>query len=100
MSKEEARQVTFADLEQFLSELGFVSCPTAGSHKVFRYQTMGTIITLPGYNDDQNVHPLHLVAVWRTLAENGLIKLDTFDDFVEKSFSAGLRTNHSRHLNR
>lgn len=78
------RDVKFAELEQLLLSIGFVEVPTAGSHKVYEYSPLGTLVVLPGYEQQANVRTMHLVAVRKILDENGLMDRDMFTSFLEK----------------
>ncbi len=44
------KKVTFAELEKLLIELGFVRQIVQGTHLVFQYSALGTLVVLPGYN--------------------------------------------------
>ncbi|NJM77313.1 MAG: type II toxin-antitoxin system HicA family toxin [Acaryochloridaceae cyanobacterium RU_4_10] len=73
------KKVTFAELEQLLLGLGFVSRPPKGTHHVFGYPALDVLVSLPDYHKKDLVHPAHLVMVRRVLAENGLMNSDEFD---------------------
>jgi predicted RNA binding protein YcfA (HicA-like mRNA interferase family) len=77
--------ITFAELEQLLLGLGFVSQPAQGTHRVFLYPALGTLVVLPGYNKNDWVHPAHLVSVRKILAENELMSAKTFDTLSNAS---------------
>jgi predicted RNA binding protein YcfA (HicA-like mRNA interferase family) len=73
------KALTFAELEKLLLELGFVRQSVQGTHQVFQYPALGTLVVLPGYKSQDWVHPAHLVSVRRVLAENGLMSTTEFD---------------------
>ncbi|MGB8701522.1 MAG: hypothetical protein WCD18_19070 [Thermosynechococcaceae cyanobacterium] len=73
------KKVMFAELEQLLLELGFVRQIVQGTHLVFQYPALGTLIVLPGYKSQDWVHGVHLVSVRRILAENDLMSTAEFD---------------------
>ncbi|MFN6159134.1 MAG: hypothetical protein ACK6A9_15070 [Dolichospermum sp.] len=47
----------------------------------------GTLVILPAYEQQAYVQFVHLVAVRRILAENGLINSNSFDSFLGKVVS-------------
>jgi predicted RNA binding protein YcfA (HicA-like mRNA interferase family) len=77
--------VTFTELEQFLLGLGFISQPAKGTHRVFLYPALGTLVVLPEYNKNDWVHSAHLVSVRKILAENELISANEFDALTQAS---------------
>jgi predicted RNA binding protein YcfA (HicA-like mRNA interferase family) len=72
-------KVTFAELEKLLLELGFVYQSVQGSHKVFQYPALSTLVVLPGYKGQDLVHQIHLISVRRILSENDLMSTTEFD---------------------
>lgn len=78
------KDVKFAELEQLLLSIGFVEVPTTGSHRVYEYSPLGTLVVLPGYEQQANVRTMHIVAVRKILHENGLMDKDMFTSFFEK----------------
>jgi predicted RNA binding protein YcfA (HicA-like mRNA interferase family) len=62
-----------------LLDLGFVTQPAQGTHRVFLYPALGTLVVLPGYNKNDWVHPAHLVSVRKILAEDELMSAKAFD---------------------
>ncbi|OWY64371.1 hypothetical protein B7486_47605 [cyanobacterium TDX16] len=78
------RDIQFTDLEQLLLKIGFAKVPTTGSQLVYQYPSSGTLVILPAYEKQAYVQPVHLTAVRRVLAENGLIDTNTFDNFLAK----------------
>jgi predicted RNA binding protein YcfA (HicA-like mRNA interferase family) len=78
------REVQFAELGQLLLDIGFVVVQTIGSQKVYEYPSSGTLIVLPGYEQQAYVRIVHLVAVRRILSENGLMDSDKFNLFLSK----------------
>lgn len=77
-------EITFADLEKLLFKLGFIPYETVGSQQVFQYPPLGTLVILPGYEKQEPIRPIYLVAVRTTLVANGLISPAAFDGFLEK----------------
>lgn len=76
------RDIKFAELEKLLLSIGFVEVPTTGSHKVYEYPVLGTLVVLPGYEQQANVRTMHLVAVRKILDENGLMDRNMFTSFL------------------
>ena len=77
-------EISFASLEELLTQVGFKTLPTAGKHQVFKEPVSKAMVVLPAYPKQAQVRPIHLVAVRRTLVENGLIDEDVFDRFINK----------------
>jgi hypothetical protein len=78
------RDIKFTELEQLLFSIGFVTIQTTDSQKVYQYPSSGTLIVLPGYEQQAYVRTVHLVAVRRILSENGLMDNDKFNHFLDK----------------
>jgi len=78
------RNIQFTDLEQLLFKIGFTKVPTTGSQQIYQYPLSGTLVILPAYKQQAYVQSVHLVAVRRILAENGLINSNFFDSFLGK----------------
>ncbi|MBS9389457.1 MAG: type II toxin-antitoxin system HicA family toxin [Dolichospermum sp. WA123] len=78
------RDIQFSNLEQLLFKIGFTKVPTTGSQQIYQYPLSGTLVILPAYEQQAYVQPVHLVAVRRVLAENGLINSNSFDSFLGK----------------
>jgi predicted RNA binding protein YcfA (HicA-like mRNA interferase family) len=78
------RDIQFSNLEQLLFKIGFTKVPTTGSQQIYQYPSSGTLVILPAYEQRAYVQPVHLVAVRRVLAENGLINSNSFDSFLGK----------------
>jgi predicted RNA binding protein YcfA (HicA-like mRNA interferase family) len=67
------KQVTFKQLEQFLLDIGFVSVPTAGKHKVFEHETSGAVILLPLTMPDDPVEPVRLASIRNVIVGKGVL---------------------------
>jgi hypothetical protein len=78
-----ASEIVFADLEKLLLKLGFTS-QNQTSQKLFQYSPENVLIVLPAYSQDEQIHPVHLVAIRKTLLEHELITAAAFDGFLEK----------------
>ncbi len=78
------RDIKFIELENLLLSIGFVKVATTGSQKVYQYPSSGTLVVLPGYEQQAYVRTVHLVAVRRILSENGLMDSDNFNHFLNK----------------
>ena len=78
------RYIKFVELENLLLSIGFVKVATTGSQKVYQYPSSGTLVVLPGYEQQAYVRTVHLVAVRRILSENGLMDSDKFNHFLNK----------------
>ena len=78
------KKVTFATLENLLFSLSFKQVQTAGYQQVFQESNSETLVVLPAYSKKSSVRPVHLVAVKKTLVENGLIDPDIFDQYINE----------------
>lgn len=78
------KEIKFHELEHLLLSLGFVTVPTTGSYKIYQYPSSGTLVVLPGYEQQAYVRTVHLLAVRRILSENGLMDSDKFNRSLEK----------------
>jgi predicted RNA binding protein YcfA (HicA-like mRNA interferase family) len=80
-----SKQITFAELEKLLLELGFVPNPAQGTQQVFVYPDLDVLVVFPGYNKKDTVHPAHLVSTRKILSENGLMDADVFNEICSSS---------------
>lgn len=78
------RDIKFIELENLLLSIGFVKVATTGSQKVYQYPSSGTLVVLPGYEQQAYIRTVHLVAVRRILSENGLMDSNAFNHFLNK----------------
>ncbi|MEC4818157.1 MAG: type II toxin-antitoxin system HicA family toxin [Scytonema sp. PMC 1069.18] len=78
------REVKFNELEPLLFSIGFVLMSTSGTQKVYQHPSSGTLVVLPGYEQQAYVRRVHLVAVRRILSENGLMDSGKFNRFLDK----------------
>ena len=78
------REIKFTELEKLLLETGFVTMQTFSSQKIYQHLSSGTLMVLPGYEQQAYVRRLHLVAVRRILSENSLMDSDRFNSFLNK----------------
>ena len=75
---------TYCELEQLLTEMGFVPIPTTGTHRPFRHPETDTIVVLPGHDETERVIPIQLVAIRKTVLERGVIEDGDFDSLLDK----------------
>jgi hypothetical protein len=80
-----SKQITFAELEKKLLDIGFIPSPAQGTQKVFVYPDWGALVVFPGYQKNDIVHPAHLISTRKALTENGLTSTDEFNDFCSGS---------------
>ncbi|MUG95948.1 type II toxin-antitoxin system HicA family toxin [Scytonema sp. UIC 10036] len=78
------REIKFKELEDLLYSLGFATVPTTGSYKIYEYPSSATLVVLPGYEQQEYVRMVHLVAVRRILSEHGLMDTDKFNRSLDK----------------
>jgi hypothetical protein len=71
--------ITYADLEWLLTEVGFSAGNTTGDHRLFEYPAFDSVILLPGRRPDESVAAAHLVGVRKNVTEKGIIDARTFD---------------------
>jgi hypothetical protein len=76
--------ITFSDLEKLPFRLGFVSCETAGTQKVFQHSASDTILIFPAYQPQEPLRSIHLMGVRKMLVEKDLITLAAFEGALEK----------------
>lgn len=75
--------VTYAQLREFLLDLGFRDISIKDSHSAFRHEPSNTVVLLAPYESGASVREIDLRSVRRLLTEKGLIDPDGFDAFVE-----------------
>ncbi len=82
------KKVTFQQLEKFLLDIGFVSTPTTGNHKVFEHEASGAIILLPLTTPDEPVEPGRLASIRNVIVGKGVLDGaapdELFDALLEK----------------
>jgi hypothetical protein len=74
--------VTFAELRQMWSDMGFTETVVPKSHVFFAHPRPGAEIALSIYRPDRFVLPHHLISVRIMLDATGLMDRADFDDFV------------------
>jgi hypothetical protein len=77
-----SRRITFSELSQILSDLGFHSLAVKDPYVGFRHDPSGTSIVLPAYRDSLPVAAHHIAQVRVTLDANGLMDGAEFDRLV------------------
>ncbi len=78
------KEVTFRDLERVLLTVGFVITHGPGPHKLYTHPSFDAKIVLPPHQAKETVRLANLVAVRRTLSENGVLDPDSFDRLLEE----------------
>jgi hypothetical protein len=75
--------IVFADLEKLLLALGFqrVNQP---DYSIFQHPATKAMVSLPKYEPEVAVQPLHLNLTRRILDNYGLMSTVAFDGFSEK----------------
>jgi hypothetical protein len=73
------KTVTYADLERFLVQLGFVAEQAQHTYQLFTYASPEVLIVLPVRRADELVDAAHLLAVRKQVVENGLLDERAFD---------------------
>ncbi len=76
--------ITFAGIEKLLFRLGFISCETKGTQKVYRHEPSDTLIMLPPYQPQDRLRPIHVAAVQIQLVQRSLISKAAFEGALEK----------------
>lgn len=77
--------VRFAELRQFLLDLGFQEESFNGGHHRFRHDPSDTVFLFRPYNPEDSVILVHYLMVRRILDERGLLDTSTFDRFLNKA---------------
>jgi hypothetical protein len=78
-------RITFAQLRQFLLDMGFTETVTPKSHVFFAHEGSGAELAFPIYRANRIVMPHHLATVRFTLDAKGLMEADDFDAFLESA---------------
>lgn len=78
------RAVTFAEVRRLLERLGFVPVAGRSPFPAFEHPATGSLLVFPRHRGRDAVRPPTLVAVRKTLAENGLMEAAAFDRFLKK----------------
>lgn len=81
-------RLSYADLEEILSRLGFHPVSVIGKQKVFENAPWHAIILLPPYQGNEPVRPHHLVTVRTTIVGKGIVDADAFEDLVAERLLA------------
>jgi predicted RNA binding protein YcfA (HicA-like mRNA interferase family) len=81
-------RITFAQLRQLLTDLGFTSTVTPKSHVFFAHQPSGAEVAMPVYRSNRIVLPHHLSTIRTMLDAKGLMDGDEFDEVVASAASA------------
>lgn len=83
-----SKRPTFWQLERFLLDIGFVSVPTEGKHKVFEHVTAGAVVLLPLAGPDQPVDAGRLASIRNLVVGKGILDgnapEELFDALLEK----------------
>jgi hypothetical protein len=74
--------ITYADLEWLLGEMGFVECPTEGNHKLYRRNDVDALVILPPERPDGSISPGHIVGTRHYLDALGLLGPWQFDKML------------------
>jgi hypothetical protein len=77
--------VRFAELRQFLLDLGFNEQEMENGHFRFRHARSDTIFHFRPYKPDDFVIEVHYRMVRRILDERGLMNADEFDRLLSKT---------------
>jgi hypothetical protein len=75
-------KITFAQLRQWLLDLGFTETVIPKSHVFFAHEPSGAEAALPPYRSNQIVRPRHLVMVRMMLDGKGLMDRSEYDALV------------------
>jgi hypothetical protein len=78
-----SEQIRFVDLEKLLIALGFQPIQQP-NYSIFQHPATKAMISLPKYEAQTPVQPLHLQLTRRILDTRGLMNLAAFDGFAEK----------------
>lgn len=81
--------LTFGELTQFLTELGFSLQTIPGSHHLFKQNENGPTITLRMYRMQDVVESAGLAYVRHTLDQWDIMDRDTFDEQIKARSLAG-----------
>ena len=74
-----ASQITYGDLAEFLTGLGFVSLAVGERWRAYRHVDSDTLIVLANHDSNVPARQLDLVSVRRQLLEKALIEENEFE---------------------
>jgi hypothetical protein len=77
--------ISFALLEELLSDLGFVKTVVPASHVTFQQNRTEAVLLFRLYRPAEKVESVKLAAVRHLLIENGLIEPERFDNLLLKT---------------
>ncbi len=73
------RTINYADLERFLTHIGFTAEHASHNYLLFRYPSPKVLIVLPSRRAGDTVDAPHLLAVRKHVLENGLLDEASFE---------------------
>lgn len=76
------KATTYADLERFLTKIGFTIEHSGHNYMLFRNLNPDVLIVLPSRHEDDTVDAAHLLAVRKHLLENGLLDEASFEKLL------------------
>jgi hypothetical protein len=77
--------ISFASLDEFLTDLGFVKTVVPDSHVAFEQARTGAVLLFRLYRPNEKVESVKLAAVRHLLVERGFIEPDRFDNLLLKT---------------
>jgi hypothetical protein len=73
------KTLKYADLERFLTHVGFTAERGGPTYLLFRYSSPEVMIVLPSRRAEDPVDAAHLLAVRKHVLENGLLDEASFE---------------------
>ncbi len=77
-------QLTYAQLEHLLAELGYRQVPSEPQSRVFVNAEYDAVSVLPVANGEEPARPHHLITLHKVATEKGIIDEETFAKLLGK----------------
>lgn len=81
----QTEQITYAQLEQLLSELGYREMPTDEDARVFVNIEYDAISILPCAKGEETARPHHLITLRKVAVEKGIVDAETFEQKLKEA---------------
>ena len=85
-----AKKVTFGQVRRLLGEFGFEEMPHQEPHVVFEHKPSDTLLFFRPHRLREEVDPMTLSIVRKTLDWKGFVKEDGFEEAIRKASTNGI----------
>jgi predicted RNA binding protein YcfA (HicA-like mRNA interferase family) len=79
------KSITFAKLDRFLADLGFVVTVVPHSHTLYEHAESGTVLLLRLHRPNDAVSPGTMTIVRKFVVDNGLAEPEAFERLSQKT---------------